>query len=41
MKEPAIIRWPGVIPAGTICNKLSSNIDILPLAQKPLYRQIK
>lgn len=29
-REPAIIRWPGVVPAGTICNKLSSNIDILP-----------
>jgi len=30
MKEPAIIRWPGVIPTGTVCNKLASNIDILP-----------
>jgi arylsulfatase len=29
-KEPAIIRWPGVVPSGSICNKLSSNIDILP-----------
>jgi arylsulfatase A-like enzyme len=29
-REPAIMRWPGVVPAGTICNKLSSNIDILP-----------
>lgn len=29
-KEPAIMRWPHVIPAGTVCNKLSSNIDILP-----------
>ncbi|MHB1178366.1 MAG: sulfatase family protein [Daejeonella sp.] len=29
-REPAIIRWPGVVPSGTICNKLSSNIDILP-----------
>ena len=24
------MRWPGVIPAGEICNKLSSSIDILP-----------
>lgn len=29
-KEPAIISWPGVIPPGTVCNKLASNIDILP-----------
>lgn len=29
-KEPSIICWPGVIPAGTICNKLASTIDILP-----------
>lgn len=29
-KEPAIIRWPGIVPAGTVCNNLSSNIDILP-----------
>jgi len=25
-----IMRWPGVIPAGEICNKLASSIDILP-----------
>jgi arylsulfatase len=29
-KEPAIISWPGVIPAGTVCNKLAATIDILP-----------
>lgn len=29
-REPAIVRWPGVVPAGSICNKLSSNIDLLP-----------
>jgi arylsulfatase len=29
-KEPAIMRWPGVIPAGTVCNRLAANIDILP-----------
>jgi len=29
-REPAIIRWPGVVPSGTICNKLSSNLDLLP-----------
>ena len=29
-REPSIIRWPGVVPAGTVCNKLACNIDILP-----------
>jgi len=29
-REPCIMRWPGVIPAGNICNQLSSTIDILP-----------
>jgi arylsulfatase len=29
-REPCIMRWTGTIPAGTVCNKLASNIDILP-----------
>jgi arylsulfatase len=29
-RVPCIMRWPDKIPAGTICNKLSSTIDILP-----------
>jgi arylsulfatase len=29
-RVPCIIRWKGVTPAGTICNKLSSTIDLLP-----------
>ena len=29
-REPAIMRWPGVIPRGTICNKLACTIDLLP-----------
>lgn len=29
-REPAIFKWPSVVPEGTICNKLSCNIDILP-----------
>ena len=29
-REPSIIRWPGVVPGGTVCNKLACNIDILP-----------
>lgn len=29
-RVPCIMKWPGVIPAGEICNKLASAIDILP-----------
>lgn len=29
-RVPCIMRWPGIIPQGTICNKLASSIDILP-----------
>jgi arylsulfatase len=29
-RVPFIIKWPGHVPAGTICNKLACAIDILP-----------
>jgi arylsulfatase len=29
-RVPCIMRWPGVIPAGRVSNKLMSTIDILP-----------
>jgi arylsulfatase len=29
-RVPCIMRWPGVIPPGEICNQLASSIDILP-----------
>lgn len=29
-KAPCLIRWPGRIPRGKICDKLVSNIDIVP-----------
>jgi arylsulfatase len=29
-KVPCIIKWPGTIPDGVICNKMASTIDILP-----------
>ena len=29
-RVPCIMRWPGIIPAGEICSKLASSIDILP-----------
>lgn len=29
-RVPFIIRWPGIIPQGTVCNKLANAIDLLP-----------
>lgn len=29
-RVPCIMKWPGYISSGTICNKLASTIDILP-----------
>jgi len=32
--EPTIMRWPGQIPAGTLCNEPASTMDILPTFAK-------
>ncbi len=29
-RVPCIMRWPGIISEGSVCNELSSSIDILP-----------
>lgn len=29
-RVPCLMRWPGVISAGVICNQLASSIDLLP-----------
>lgn len=29
-RVPFLARWPGRIPAGTVCNQLAANIDLLP-----------
>lgn len=29
-RVPCIMKWPGQIPQGTICNRIASTIDILP-----------
>lgn len=29
-RVPCLMKWPSVIPAGKICNKLASSIDLLP-----------
>lgn len=30
VREPCIMRWPGKIPAGTVCDIPAMNIDLLP-----------
>jgi arylsulfatase A-like enzyme len=30
MREPAVMRWPGKIPAGKTCDELSSTLDLMP-----------
>ncbi len=30
MREPTIARWPGRIPAGSVCSEIAGTIDILP-----------
>jgi len=29
-RVPCIMRWPGHIPQGTVCNKMASTLDLLP-----------
>jgi arylsulfatase A-like enzyme len=29
-REPCLMRWPGRIPAGTVCGELAATIDVLP-----------
>lgn len=42
MREPCIMRWPGSIPAGTVCREVCGTIDLLPtiagLTGAPLRR---
>jgi len=30
MRVPGIMRWPGRIPAGTVCDEVAATIDLLP-----------
>jgi arylsulfatase A-like enzyme len=43
MRMPCVMRWPGKIPAGAMCDELCSTIDLLPtfalLARAPLPEQ--
>ena len=33
-REPCIMRWPGKIPTGTVCNKIAATIDLFPTIAK-------
>jgi len=33
-REPTVMRWPGRIPAGTVCSEPASTMDILPTVAK-------
>jgi arylsulfatase A-like enzyme len=34
VREPCLMRWPGRIPAGTTCERIAGNIDVLPTLAK-------
>ena len=34
MREPAIFRWPGTIPAGKLCKELACSMDMMPTLAK-------
>lgn len=33
-RVPCLMRWPGVVPGGRVCNKLLTTMDILPTVTK-------
>jgi arylsulfatase A-like enzyme len=34
MREPCLMRWPGKIPAGSVCRELACTMDLLPTLAK-------
>lgn len=40
LRVPCIAYWKGVIPAGTICERLASNIDLLPTFAEVAYAEL-
>ena len=34
IREPTLMRWPGKIPAGSVCSEVAASIDILPTLAK-------
>lgn len=35
LREPCIMRWPGRIPAGKLCDEIATTMDLLPSFAKP------
>jgi arylsulfatase A-like enzyme len=31
LRVPCIVRWPGVVPAGSVCNEFLNSMDIFPM----------
>jgi arylsulfatase A-like enzyme len=31
LRVPCIVRWPGVVPAGSVCDEFLSSMEILPM----------
>jgi arylsulfatase A-like enzyme len=40
LREPCIMRWPGKIPAGTVCRELAATMDLLPTLAKLAGAQV-
>ncbi|QDU29141.1 Arylsulfatase [Anatilimnocola aggregata] len=40
VREPCIMRWPGKIEAGSSCNQIAGNIDMLPTLAKIVGAQV-
>ncbi|MEK6236943.1 MAG: sulfatase [Planctomycetales bacterium] len=34
IREPTLMRWPGKIPAGSVCKEVAASIDVLPTLAK-------
>lgn len=34
MRVPCLVRWPGTVPAGSVCRELASTLDVLPTFAK-------
>ncbi len=34
IREPTLMRWPGKIPAGSVCSEVAATIDVLPTVAK-------
>ncbi len=40
VREPCIMRWPGKIPAGSVCDEPAMTIDILPTVAKRIHASL-